>query len=57
MNIIGSSMEIAALRTGFQQQAQQRGQYEATALLNVFNRMMEQLKNERLMSARAKTIF
>ena len=47
MNIIGSGMELLR-EQDFSSRLSKVGQYEADHIVNVFNRMMEQLKNERL---------
>ena len=47
MNIIGSGMELLR-EQDFSSRLGKVGQYEADRIVNVFNRMMEQLKNERL---------
>ena len=47
MNIIGSGMELLR-EQDFSSRLSPVGQYEADRIVNVFNRMMEQLKNERL---------
>ena len=47
MNIIGSGMELLR-EQDFSSRLSQVGQYEADRIVNIFNRMMEQLKNERL---------
>lgn len=47
MNIIGSGMELLR-EQDFSSRLSKVGQYEADRIVNVFNRMMEQLKNERL---------
>lgn len=47
LNIIGSGMELLR-EQDFSSRLSLVGQYEADRVVNVFNRMMEQLKNERL---------
>ncbi|WP_291529394.1 sensor histidine kinase [Bacteroides sp. UBA939] len=47
MNTIGSGMELLR-EQDFSSRLSKVGQYEADRIVNVFNRMMEQLKNERL---------
>lgn len=47
LNIIGSGMELLR-EQDFSSRLSRVGQYEADRIVNVFNRMMEQLKNERL---------
>lgn len=47
MDIIGSGMELLR-EQDFSSRLSKVGQYEADRIVNVFNRMMEQLKNERL---------
>lgn len=47
MNIIGSGMELLR-EQDFSSRLSRVGQYEADRIVNIFNRMMEQLKNERL---------
>lgn len=47
MDTIGSGMELLR-EQDFSSRLSQVGQYEADRIVNVFNRMMEQLKNERL---------
>ena len=47
LNSIGSGMELLR-EQDFSSRLSQVGQYEADRIVNVFNRMMEQLKNERL---------
>ncbi|MCI1647997.1 MAG: ATP-binding protein [Bacteroides sp.] len=47
MNTIGSGMELLR-EQDFSSRLSQVGQYEADRIVNVFNRMMDQLKNERL---------
>ena len=47
LNTIGSGMELLR-EQDFSSRLSQVGQYEADRIVNVFNRMMEQLKNERL---------
>ena len=47
MNTIGSGMELLR-EQDFSSRLSQVGQYEADRIVNIFNRMMEQLKNERL---------
>ncbi len=47
MNTIGSGMELLR-EQDFSSRLSLVGQYEADRIVNVFNRMMEQLKNERL---------
>lgn len=47
MNTIGSGMELLR-EQDFSSRLSMVGQYEADRIVNVFNRMMEQLKNERL---------
>lgn len=47
MNSIGSGMELLR-EQDFSSRLSKVGQYEADRIVNVFNRMMEQLKNERL---------
>ena len=47
MNIIGSGMELLR-EQDFSSRLSKVGQYESDRIVNVFNRMMEQLKNERL---------
>ena len=47
MNIIGSGMELLR-EQDFSSRLSKVGQYETDRIVNVFNRMMEQLKNERL---------
>ena len=47
MNIIGSGMELLR-EQDFSSRLSKVGQYEADRIVNVFNRMMDQLKNERL---------
>lgn len=47
MNTIGCGMELLR-EQDFSSRLSQVGQYEADRLVNIFNRMMEQLKNERL---------
>ena len=47
MNIIGSGMELLR-EQDFSSRLSKVGQYEADRIVNVFNRMMEQLKSERL---------
>ena len=47
MNIIGSGMELLR-EQDFSSRFSKVGQYESDRIVNVFNRMMEQLKNERL---------
>lgn len=47
MNIIGSGMELLR-EQDFSSRLSKVGQFEADRIVNVFNRMMEQLKNERL---------
>lgn len=47
MNTIGSGMELLR-EQDFSSRLGKVGQYEADRIVNLFNRMMEQLKNERL---------
>ena len=47
MSTIGSGMELLR-EQDFSSRLSRVGQYEADRLVNIFNRMMEQLKNERL---------
>ena len=47
MSTIGSGMELLR-EQDFSSRLSRVGQYEADRIVNVFNRMMEQLKNERL---------
>lgn len=47
LNSIGSGMELLR-EQDFSSRLSPVGQYEANRIVNVFNRMMEQLKNERL---------
>ena len=47
MNTIGFGMELLR-EQDFSSRLSQVGQYEADRIVNIFNRMMEQLKNERL---------
>ena len=47
LNSIGSGMELLR-EQDFSSRLSPVGQYEADRIVNVFNRMMEQLKNERL---------
>lgn len=47
LNSIGSGMELLR-EQDFSSRLSPEGQYEADRIVNVFNRMMEQLKNERL---------
>ncbi|MCS3355767.1 ATP-binding protein [Bacteroides thetaiotaomicron] len=47
LNSIGSGMELLC-EQDFSSRLSPVGQYEADRIVNVFNRMMEQLKNERL---------
>lgn len=47
MDTIGSGMELLR-EQDFSSRLSLVGQYEADRVVNVFNRMMEQLKNERL---------
>ena len=47
LNSIGSGMELLR-EQDFSSRLRPVGQYEADRIVNVFNRMMEQLKNERL---------
>lgn len=47
MNTIGCGMELLR-EQDFSSRLSQVGQYEADRIVNIFNRMMEQLKNERL---------
>lgn len=47
LNTIGSGMELLR-EQDFSSRLSHVGQYEADRVVNVFNRMMEQLKNERL---------
>ena len=47
MNTIGSGMELLR-EQDFSSCLSRVGQYEADRIVNIFNRMMEQLKNERL---------
>ena len=47
LNSIGSGMELLR-EQDFSSRLSKVGQYEADRIVNVFNRMMEQLKNERL---------
>lgn len=47
LNSIGSGMELLR-EQDFSSRLSPVGQYEADRIMNVFNRMMEQLKNERL---------
>ena len=47
LNSIGSGMELLR-EQDFSSRLSQVGQYEADHIVNIFNRMMEQLKNERL---------
>ena len=47
LNSIGSGMELVR-EQDFSSRLSPVGQYEADRIVNVFNRMMEQLKNERL---------
>lgn len=47
MNTIGSGMELLR-EQDFSSRLSPVGQYEADRIVNIFNRMMEQLKNERL---------
>ena len=47
MNTIGTGMELLR-EQDFSSRLSQVGQYEADRIVNIFNRMMEQLKNERL---------
>jgi len=47
MNTIGSGMELLR-EQDFSSRLSKVGQYEADRIVNIFNRMMEQLKNERL---------
>ena len=47
LNSIGSGMELLS-EQDFSSRLSPVGQYEADRIVNVFNRMMEQLKNERL---------
>ena len=47
MNTIGSGMELLH-EQDFSSRLSRVGQYEADRIVNIFNRMMEQLKNERL---------
>lgn len=47
MNTIGSGMELLR-EQDFSSRLSHVGQQEADRVVNVFNRMMEQLKNERL---------
>ena len=47
MNTIGSGMELLR-EQDFSSRLSQVGQYEADRVVNIFNRMMDQLKNERL---------
>ena len=47
LNTIGSGMELLR-EQDFSSRLSPVGQYEADRIVNVFNRMMEQLKNERL---------
>ncbi len=47
MNTIGSGMELLR-EQDFNSRLSRVGQYEADRIVNIFNRMMEQLKNERL---------
>lgn len=47
LNSIGSGMELLR-EQDFSSRLSKVGQYEADRIVNVFNRMMDQLKNERL---------
>lgn len=47
MNTVGSGMELLR-EQDFSSRLSRVGQYEADRIVNIFNRMMEQLKNERL---------
>ena len=47
MNTIGSGLELLR-EQDFSSRLSRVGQYEADRIVNIFNRMMEQLKNERL---------
>lgn len=47
LNTIGSGMELLR-EQDFSSRLSRVGQYEADRIVNIFNRMMEQLKNERL---------
>ncbi|WP_297329078.1 ATP-binding protein [uncultured Bacteroides sp.] len=47
MNTIGNGMELLR-EQDFSSRLSKVGQYEADRIVNIFNRMMEQLKNERL---------
>lgn len=47
LNTIGSGMELLH-EQDFSSRLSRVGQYEADRIVNIFNRMMEQLKNERL---------
>lgn len=47
MSTIGSGMELLR-EQDFSSRLSRVGQYEADRIVNIFNRMMEQLKNERL---------
>lgn len=47
MNTIGSGMELLR-EQDFSSRLSKVGQYEADRIVNIFNRMMDQLKNERL---------
>lgn len=47
MNTIGNGMELLR-EQDFSSRLSSVGQYEADRIVNIFNRMMEQLKNERL---------
>lgn len=47
MNTIGNGMELLR-EQDFSSRLSHVGQYEADRIVNIFNRMMEQLKNERL---------
>ena len=47
LNTIGSGMELLR-EQDFSSRLSPVGQYEADRVVNIFNRMMEQLKNERL---------
>ena len=55
LNSIGSGMELLR-EQDFSSRLSPVGQYEADRIVNVFNRMMEQLKNERL-RLREQNIF
>ena len=55
LNTIGSGMELLR-EQDFSSRLSPVGQYEADRVVNIFNRMMEQLKNERLRSSIHSTV-